>query len=89
VILTPKRTADDELVVSMSTEVKGLDIYYAFDNTNPDPFYPRYDGTPVKFPLGATQLNVITYRNGHPIGQQVNIKKDVLAKRVDEGRHIY
>ena len=89
VILTPKRTTDRELVVSMSTEVKGLDIYYTFDNTNPDPYYPKYDGTPVKFPLGATQLNVITYRNGHPIGQQVNIKKDELAKRVDEGRHIY
>ena len=89
VILTPKRVADNELVVSMSTEVKGLDIYYTFDNTNPDPYYPKYDGTPVKFPVGATQLNVITYRNGHPIGQQVNIKKDELAKRVDQGRHIY
>jgi len=89
VILTPKRSGDHELVVSMSTEVKGLDIYYTFDNTNPDPHYPKYDGTPVKFPLGATQLNVITYRNGHPIGQQVNIKKDELAKRVDEGRHEY
>jgi hexosaminidase len=89
VILTPKRTADRELVVSMSTEVKGLDIYYTFDNTNPDPYYPKYDGTPVKFPLGATQLNVITCRNGHPIGQQVNIKKEELAKRVDEGRHEY
>ena len=89
VILTPKRSTDRELVVSMSTEVKGLDIYYSFDNTNPDPYYPKYDGTPVKFPLGATQLNVITYRNGHPIGQQVNIKKEELAKRVDEGRHEY
>jgi hexosaminidase len=89
VILTPKRVADNELVVSMSTEVNGLDIYYTFDNTNPDPHYPKYDGSPVKFPLGATQLNVITYRNGHPIGQQVNIKKDELAKRVDEGRHVY
>jgi hexosaminidase len=89
VILTPKRTGDHELVVSMSTEVKGLDIYYTFDNTNPDTYYPKYDGTPVKFPLGAAQLNVITYRNGHPIGQQVNIKEDELAKRVDEGRHVY
>ena len=89
VTLTPKRSGDHELVVSMSTEVKGLDIYYTFDNTNPDSYYPKYDGTPVKFPLGATQLNVITYRNGHPIGQQVNIKKDELAKRVDEGRHVY
>jgi hexosaminidase len=89
VILTPKRGADRDMVVGMSTEVSGLDIYYSFDCTNPDRFYPKYDGTPVKFPMGATQLNVITYRNGQPIGQQINIKKDDLAKRVDQGRHVY
>jgi hexosaminidase len=89
VILTPKRGADRDMVVGMSTEVSGLDIYYSFDCTNPDRFYPKYDGTPVKFPMGATQLNVITYRNGQPIGQQINVKKDDLAKRVDQGRHVY
>jgi hexosaminidase len=73
----------------MSTEVSGLDIYYTFDNTNPDAYYPKYDGTPLKFPLGATQLNVITYRDGHPIGAQVNIKKEELARRLDQGRHVY
>ncbi|HXD79015.1 MAG TPA: family 20 glycosylhydrolase [Puia sp.] len=89
VILTPKRAADRTMVVGMSTEINGLDIYYTFDDTNPDKFYPKYDGTPVRFPIGATQLNVITYRNGHPIGQQVNIKKDELMKRLDQGRHVY
>jgi hexosaminidase len=89
VILTPKRGADREMTVSLSTEVSGLDIYYTFDNTNPDRFYPKYDGTPLKFPLGAAQLNVITYRDGRPIGQQVNIKKDELTRRLDEGRHVY
>ena len=89
VILTPKRGTDREMTITMATEVSGLDIYYTFDNTNPDRWYPKYDGTPVKFPLGATQLNVITYRDGRPIGQQVNIKKDELTRRLDEGRHVY
>ena len=89
VIFTPKRGADRDMVVGMSTEVSGLDIYYSFDCTNPDRFYPKYDGTPVKFPMGATQLNVITYRNGQPIGQQIDIKKDDLMKRLDQGRHVY
>lgn len=89
VIFTPKRGADRDMVVGMSTEVSGLDIYYSFDCTNPDRFYPKYDGTPVRFPLGATQLNVITYRNGQPIGQQINIKKEELTKRLDQGRHVY
>jgi hexosaminidase len=89
VIFTPKRTPDRDFVVDMTTEVSGLDIYYTFDNTNPDTYCAKYNGTPVRFPLGAAQLNVITYRNGHPIGQQVNIKKDELSRRIDQGRHIY
>ncbi|HTI92052.1 MAG TPA: family 20 glycosylhydrolase [Puia sp.] len=89
VIFTPKRTPDRDFVVDMTTEINGLDIYYTFDMTNPDTYSAKYNGAPVRFPLGATQLNVITYRNGHPIGQQVNIKKDELSRRIDQGRHIY
>jgi len=89
VIFTPKRTPDRDFTVDMTTEVSGLDIYYTFDNTNPDNYSTRYSGTPVRFPLGAAQLNVITYRNGHPIGQQVNIRKDELSRRIDQGRHVY
>ena len=89
VVLTPKRVPGGDFVITMATEVHGLDIYYTFDDTNPDPFYPKYDGTPVKWPLGAAQINVITYRDGHPIGQQVNVKKEDLAKRVDQAHHVY
>ena len=89
VIFNPKRTPDRDFVVDMTTEVSGLDIYYTFDNTNPDTWSAKYDGKPVRFPLGAAQLNVITYRNGRPIGQQINIKKEELSRRIDQGRHIY
>ncbi|HEY4289083.1 MAG TPA: family 20 glycosylhydrolase [Puia sp.] len=89
VIFTPKRTPDRDLVVDMTTEISGLDIYYTFDDTNPDAYCAKYNGTPVRFPLGAAQLNVITYRNGRPVGQQINIKKDELSRRIDQGRHIY
>lgn len=89
VIFMPKRTPDRDFVVDMTTEIKGLDIYYTFDMTNPDIYCARYNGTPIRFPLGATQLNVITYRNGHPVGQQINIKKEELNRRIDQGRHIY
>lgn len=88
-ILMPKRVPGGDFEVSMATEVSGLDIYYTFDDTNPDATYPKYDGTPVRFPMGAAQINVITYRNGHPIGQQVNVKKDDLNKRADEKHHVY
>ena len=89
VTLSPKRIQGGEIVVGMSTEVSGLDIYYTFDQTNPDTTYSKYDGTPVKFPVGAGQINVITYRDGKPIGQQVDVKKDDLVKRADQGHHVY
>ena len=89
VILAPKRVPGSDFVVGMSTEFNGLDIYYTFDQTAPDNYYSKYNGTLVKWPLGATQINVITYRDGRPIGEQVNIKKDDLAKRLDQGRHVY
>ncbi|MBS1604230.1 MAG: family 20 glycosylhydrolase [Bacteroidetes bacterium] len=89
VIFSPKRTPDRDLTVDMTTEISGLDIYYTFDDTNPDLYSTRYNGTPVRFPLGAAQLNVITYRNGRPVGQQVNIRKDELSRRIDQGRHVY
>ena len=89
VTLTPKRIQGGEIMVGMSTEVDGLDIYYTFDQTNPDNTYTKYDGSPVKFPVGAGQINVITYRDGKPIGQQVNVKKDDLIKRADQGHHVY
>jgi hexosaminidase len=87
-IFTPARSSDG-LKVALSTEINGLDIYYTFDNTNPDAFYPTYNGTPLSFPIGATFLNVITYRDGKPVGQQINITKDELTKRLDDRRHEY
>jgi len=92
VILLPKKVpggGNNDFAIAMATEISGLDIYYTFDDTNPDNTYAKYDGTPVKFPVGAAQINVITYRDGHPIGQQVNVKKEDLAKRVDQGHHVY
>ncbi|MGN6803120.1 MAG: beta-N-acetylhexosaminidase [Ginsengibacter sp.] len=88
-IFTPERIKNSDFGVTLSTEVKGLDIYYTFDQTNPDNFSPKFDGKPIQFPVGATQLNVITYRDGKPIGEQINMPKDVLQKRLDQKHHVY
>jgi len=89
VIFEPARIKNSGFGVTLTTEVKGLDIYYTFDNTNPDRFSPKFDGKPIQFPVGATYLNAITYRGGKPIGEQINIPKDVLEKRLDEKHHVY
>ncbi len=89
VVFKPERMKNSDFGVTLTTEVKGLDIYYTFDNTNPDNFSAKFDGKPIQFPVGATYLNVIAYRDGKPIGKQINMPKDVLNERLDEGHHEY
>ena len=82
-IITPKKdvTAYDSITVDLSTEVAGLEIYYSFDNSNPDNFYPKYTTT-LSIPKEAAWLKVITYRNGKPIGRQINVLIGDLQRRV-------
>jgi len=82
-IITPRRdpAAFDTVTIDLSTEVAGLDIYYSFDNSNPDNFYPKYTGT-LSIPKEAGWLKVITYRDGKPIGRQINVTIGDLQRRV-------
>ncbi len=76
---------DPRIKVVLSSEVPGLDIYYTFDNSNPDNFYSKYDGKPITIPKGAlgdSEIRVVTYRNGKPIGRQINCKLAEAAKRL-------
>ena len=79
-IFTAGRNADQSLNVSLATEVPGLDIYYSFDNSYPDRFYPKYTGT-LNVPADASQLKVITYRGKQPIGRMISMPLDELNKR--------
>lgn len=90
VMYTPVKGKDSRTFsVKLSTEINGLDIYYTFDGTNPDPYYPRYTGELINFPVGASQITANTFRNGKQVGKQVTIKKDELAARLTQGRHQY
>jgi hexosaminidase len=63
------------------TEVPNLQIHYSFDETNPDEFYPKYEKALI-IPADALHLKVITYRDGKPIGKQINMPTVELQKRV-------
>jgi hexosaminidase len=82
-IITPKRVpaAYDSLTIDLGSEVSGLDIYYSFDNSNPDNFYPKYSST-LSVPKEASMLKVITYRDGKPIGRQIDVSIGDLQRRV-------
>jgi hexosaminidase len=81
-LISGVRDANDSLRVELNTEIPGLDIYYTFDGTDPDNFYPKYEGKPLEIPRGATQINVITYQDGKPAGRQINCPLSEVAKRI-------
>ena len=51
-------TPDSLMKVTLTNEIPDLDIYYSFDNSYPDRFYPKYT-EPLIVPIDATQLRVI------------------------------
>jgi len=78
---SPSIAPGNQLRVELSTEIPGLDIYYSFDNSYPDKFYPRYT-TPLIVPKDAALMRVITYRGGKPIGRMITMPISELNTRV-------
>lgn len=74
------REKDSTLRVDLSTEVEGLDIYYSFDNSFPDRFYPKYTQA-LTPPKDATTLKLVTYRGKQPMGRQMVIPVADLQRR--------
>jgi hexosaminidase len=74
------RAPDRSVFIDLSSEVPGLDIYYSFDNSTPDRFYPKYTAklTP---PKDATTLKIITYEGKKQVGRMISMPIDELNKR--------
>jgi len=79
-IFKATKNGSGQIQVELSTEVQGLNIYYSFDNSFPDKFYPEYK-EPLIVPKDASNLRVITYRNGKPIGRMMTMPVSELKKR--------
>jgi len=69
-----------EPLINLSTEVEGLDIYYSFDNSFPDRFYPKYT-TPLTPPKDAVLLRTIVYKGNQPIGRMITMPIVEINKR--------
>lgn len=79
----PQMNTENKLTVEMTTEIPDLDIYYSFDNSYPDRFYPKYTGA-VEVPKDASQLKVITYRGKEPIGRMISMPVAELKRRLGQ-----
>ncbi len=79
-IINASESPDKKLILELSTEIDGLDIYYTFDNSFPDNFYPKYT-EPVIVPEDAVQVKLITYRDGKPIGRMMTVSVGELKAK--------
>lgn len=76
-------TTFKSLEISLNTQIKGLDIYYTFDTSLPDSHSLKYSGVPLSVPDGASEIKAVTYRNGKPIGRQIDLKLKDLYKKTN------
>jgi hexosaminidase len=80
-IFLPSNGAGNTINVELSTDIPGLDIYYSFDNSSPDEYYPKYSG-PLMLPKDAVTLKAISYRDGKAIGRLITISISELRARL-------
>ena len=80
IITVKKATMPDRINVELATEGKDIDIYYSFDNSFPDRFYPKYE-TPLVVPIDAVQLKLISYKGNEKVGRYITIPVEELKKR--------
>jgi hexosaminidase len=83
-IFEVSKAPNDSLLITLSTEIQGLDIHYSFDNSHPDNFYPVYK-QPLLVPKDAVMLKVITYRGNQVMGKQIDMPIDELKRRLAKG----
>lgn len=79
-IISPKKDANGKLQIELATEIDGLDIYYSFDNSEPDRFYPKYTGV-LTPPKDAVRFRVVTYRGKEKMGRSILVPIADLNKR--------
>lgn len=79
-IFTAAKNEKDGLLIQLKTQIDGLDIYYSFDETEPDRFYPKYT-KPLSIPKDASNLKVITYRGNEAVGKLIVMPVAEMQKR--------
>jgi len=84
-IITPVKDEKENLLIQLSTEIEGFEIYYSFDDTYPDNHSSLYNKREkLMIPKNSDTFRVITYRDGKAIGRIITISVADLAKRYNE-----
>lgn len=80
-MVSAKKGDSGEAVLIIDTEVPDLAVHYAFDDTDPDQFYPKYKGQAITIPKGAKNIRLISYRGNTPKSRIVKLPIAELKKR--------
>lgn len=80
-IVTAVKGGDEEVLIQIQTEVPDLQVYYAFDDTDPDRFYPEYLAKPIVVPKGAKNIRLVTYRGKTQKSRIIRLPIAELKKR--------
>jgi hexosaminidase len=83
-VITAVKGKDDSMKIKITAEMPGLTIYYTFDGTDPDNFYPEYSGLPLDIPKGASEIRTVSYRHGRLVSRQINYLLSDLKKDLDK-----
>ena len=81
-VVKPKFDKNDSLQIQLGTEIKGLDIYYTFDNTFPDSYSTKYqNGQILDIPKNSSRIILVTYNDDKQVGKIITVPIADLRKR--------
>ena len=81
-VVKPKFDKNDSLQIQLGTEIKGLDIYYTFDNTFPDSHSTKYqNGQVLDIPKNSSRIILVTYKDDKQVGKIITVPIADLRKR--------
>ena len=84
-IFTVTKTADKQLKIELGKEAEWLTMYYSFDNSFPDRFYPKYTA-PLVPPKEAVMIKVITYKGKQVVGRIIAMPLSELNARAEKAK---
>ncbi len=77
---TVSKDATGNLLITLTKQVEDVVLHYSFDESFPDQFYPVYTKS-LTVPKDASNLRVVSYRNGKQVGKQIKMPIAELKKR--------
>ncbi|MDQ8005002.1 MAG: family 20 glycosylhydrolase [Pedobacter sp.] len=80
-IVFAKKGDNGDIVLTIDTEVPNIAVHYAFDDTDPDQFYPKYKGQAIAIPKGAKNIRMVSYRGDTQKSRIVKLPIAELKRR--------